>query len=380
MRAFSPKAFSQKAFCLFHSRTPYFAGILAIAFLSGACSTTPPVPETPVRPLVSDANSVVVMAFNVENLFDTVHDEGKDDYTYLPLTTKKSESHQKFCATIEVKRWREDCLYEDWSEEKLKLKMERLAGTILQLNNGKGADILMLVEVENRNVLEQLRKEHLAAAGYHPSILLEGPDSRGIDTAILSRFPLVGEPKLHPVTFKVENDADRARIKDTRSILQADLKLPDGEVVTVLVAHFPNPQHPEFMRTQAFEVLTKIRSTLPKDRMVLAGGDFNVTAEEDESLRRWQKLSSDWFVSHLDGCKGCQGTQYFHPKRSWSFLDAILFSKNSGKWTFEAESVQIVKGYAPQVNKYGSPERFKEGKGVSDHFPLGARLIRVSKP
>ena len=35
------------------------------------------------------AKTISVMSYNVENLFDTVHDQGKEDYTYLPLSLKQ---------------------------------------------------------------------------------------------------------------------------------------------------------------------------------------------------------------------------------------------------------------------------------------------------
>ena len=35
------------------------------------------------------------MTYNVENLFDTKHDEGKDDYTFLPLSFKRTSEEVK---------------------------------------------------------------------------------------------------------------------------------------------------------------------------------------------------------------------------------------------------------------------------------------------
>ena len=55
------------------------------------------------------APAVTIMTFNVENLFDTQHDEGKDDYTYLPLRAKDNAAHRARCARIERERWRRQC-------------------------------------------------------------------------------------------------------------------------------------------------------------------------------------------------------------------------------------------------------------------------------
>ena len=57
---------------------------------------------------------ITLMTFNVENLFDTEDDPGKDDYTYLPLAQKQTDEHKKKCAGIAVDRWRDQCLNWDW--------------------------------------------------------------------------------------------------------------------------------------------------------------------------------------------------------------------------------------------------------------------------
>src|SRR5690606_36364286 len=45
-----------------------------------------------------ETSEVSVMAYNLENLFDTSHDEGKEDWTYLPLAFKcSSKQVQKYC-------------------------------------------------------------------------------------------------------------------------------------------------------------------------------------------------------------------------------------------------------------------------------------------
>ena len=93
-----------------------------------------------------------------------------------------------------VESWRDECLYLDWSDAALDFKLGVLAATIRQVNDGRGADIIALQEVENVAVLERLRSEYLGDLGYLPAILVEGTDTRGIDVAFLSKLPLLGEP------------------------------------------------------------------------------------------------------------------------------------------------------------------------------------------
>ena len=75
----------------------------------------------------ADTARVSLMTYNVENLFDTVHDEGKDDYAYLPLSVK--QAHPEYLATctkIDVAAWRKEC-----EENKLDsdLARPRMAGS-----------------------------------------------------------------------------------------------------------------------------------------------------------------------------------------------------------------------------------------------------------
>ncbi len=329
----------------------------------------------------SDSDDLYLMSFNVENLFNTEHDQGKDDYAFLPVSKKKSKEHQEFCAKIKVRKWKDECLYKDWTEEKLKEKLKRLAETILQFNPGKGPDVLFLQEVENKGVLDRLNQEYLGGL-YKEVILLEGDDKRGIDVAIMSKLPLHRKPILHKIPFKFD---DPKRGDDTRGILEADLKMPDGSLLIVFSLHFPNPAHPADLRSQALEHLDSLAKPYKNIRYVVAAGDFNITSEEDSALRRTEEMSKDWMVSHNVGCKGCVGTYFYKPKNNWSFLDWMLFSQNLNAnqqgWFLDTNSVQVLKGNSKQADKEGRPISFedpKEPMGVSDHFPVGAILRKAT--
>lgn len=53
------------------------------------------------------------------------------------------------------------------------------------------ADILCLQEVENMQVLERFNSRYLASMKYTERLIIEGNDPRGIDLAVLSRYPIV---------------------------------------------------------------------------------------------------------------------------------------------------------------------------------------------
>ena len=349
------------------------AAAVIVVTLVSACGKTdsrPPEGGSPVP-------AVTIMTFNVENLFDNIDDPGRNDYTFLPIDDKQSDEHRAVCAEIDVERWRDQCLSWDWSDEIIGRKLTAVAAAILQVNDGRGADIVALQEIENLAILERLRLEYLEAAGFGPAILIEGNDLRGIDVAFLTRLELHGRPALHDIDF---GDAEPQRVLDTRGILEATFVLPDGKLITGYSVHFPAPFHPTEMREAAYARLNELRASLPDDRNVFAAGDFNTTALEDRDKAMLDRfVRPNWTVAHEIGCDGCQGTSYFAPRDDWSFLDIILWSPDRGEkatWSLRADSVQIANLAPEQTHPDGTPRRFEmpAGTGVSDHFPLVATI------
>ena len=333
-------------------------------------AAVPPTEPTSVPP-------VSIMTFNVENLFDNINDPGKNDLTFLALSDKQSEAHKAVCGEIEVERWRDQCLNWDWSDDIIEYKLEVIAAAILQVNGGRGADIIALQEVENFGILERLRNEHLADAAYGPAILIEGDDLRGIDVAFLTRLPLAEPPTLHEIDF---GNTEEKRVVDTRGILEATFTLPDGSLLTGYAVHFPAPFHPTEMREAAYRHLNGLRSALPADRPAFAAGDFNTTSIEDRDEAMLERFArQQWIVAHEVGCDGCKGTSYYARRDDWSFLDMILWSpaSSSGEnatWALRADSVRIANRAPGQVRPDGTPWRFEMpgGEGVSDHWPVVA--------
>lgn len=323
---------------------------------------------------------VTLMALNVQNLFDNIDDPNKDDKAYLPLSAKQNKAHQEACSTISNPYWRSECLDLDWSDEAVTHKMSVLAKVIRQVNDGQGADVIALQEVENEHILERLRNEHLSDLGYKKSILIEGKDKRGIDVAFLSKLPLAGEPTLHPLVIQ----AHRERAGDTRGILEATFTLPGGETLTGYSVHFPAPFHPTKMRIEAYKHLQLLQEGLPEDRLAFAAGDFNTTSTEDERERLLDTMvRPDWVVVH-DECKGCRGTYYYARDDNWSFLDMIIVSGLNGdhtSWRIKPGSVALANALPEQVTAKGTPARYRSEtrEGASDHWPLVVTLEQKHK-
>ncbi|MGN1260463.1 MAG: endonuclease/exonuclease/phosphatase family protein, partial [Alloprevotella sp.] len=130
-----------------------------------------------------------VAFYNQENLFDTIHDAGKNDYEYTPEGVNK------------------------WGTMKYNAKLKNMAKVLAELCTDKlpmGAAVIGLSEVENARALTDLvAQPELAQRGYK-FIHIEGPDRRGVDCALLynPRFFTPESSMLVPYYYLDKNQPD----------------------------------------------------------------------------------------------------------------------------------------------------------------------------
>lgn len=366
-----------------------------------------------------DDSEIVLMTYNLENLFDTQDDPEKNDEEFLPKSVKKSIYYQNLCFTKTKERFRQSCLGKDWSETVYKRKISRLVDVISRVNNGRGPDVLVVQEVENLRALTDLANA-MPQFNYRTVELIEGPDTRGIDVGVLSRLPKKSS-ELHVIDFekikfslKTKEELAKERMKTslstdrddqlpefklsredlsdikenfpTRGILEVELELPDGKSIFVLGAHLPSQGSSTGYRRAVLAKLAQVKDALPTEALVFAAGDFNISAGEDAKKRLYSdQVAKDWAVSHQIGCGSCAGTYYYHRKREWSFFDVFLFEEKltDGKsdWQVDPDSIAVFKESLYQFNRFGGPGRFGKGKhstGVSDHWPLIATIKKTT--
>lgn len=363
---------------------PFFkisSGLLLIALFNWGCVTGKKASdnqgETPLSQVSKSADEISILTFNVENLFDTVHDQGTEDYTNLPLAEKNTSEIKKFCSEISNPFYKTECFTKDWNPEILKFKFSQIAKVIKHADQGQGPDILLLAEVENQNVLNQWVNAELKNLGYQTIVVLEGPDLRGIDPGFISKFPLAEKPLYHLIPY-TESDPEKLKYaKRSRGILEVTVTLPNTKKLTLLIGHFPSQSNPTAWRKQAVQFATeKMIEYAKQNRAVIMGGDLNITAEEESEFGYFSKIfSTAGQVSHLVGCKNCQGSHNY--KGFWSFLDVQIFGHkiDQAGLTLIPDSITVLKA-AAHMKRNGSPLRFDEEKkeGVSDHYPLYSRL------
>ncbi|MEZ4815279.1 MAG: hypothetical protein R3A80_08765 [Bdellovibrionota bacterium] len=366
LKGFTKRLFS--ALCLF--------GVFVAALSTGA-------PE-------SKELRISVVAYNTENLFDTEDDPKIKDETYLPLELKKNEAHKKACksqnARYASRMW--DCLFLDWNQSLLDVKMKNLSEQIMSAPGGRGPDVLILEEVENRKVVEELNKKFLSKAGYTVTHF-DSKDERGIDQAILSRYPLI-KYEYHYIAVekkrrkskkskKNKKTTEVAKTKDLRGILHAHLNIGTEtapRVLHVLALHLPSQGAKFNERAVVLNELNKLALKVPANDVLIAGGDFNITSKEWDKEKVYKSYFENiWRPAHMDGCKDCKGTYYYPGNKEWSFFDLLLLRfdrEKKARWHWDAKSVKTL-----STNKSMYPVRFDPNKlkGASDHFPIYAELV-----
>lgn len=309
------------------------------------------------------------LTYNLENLFDSVDDPQIDDETFLPFSSKQSKVHQEKCkkqnAQSRHRLW--ECLYLDWSRETIDSKMKNLAEVVFKSPGSKGPDVLIVEEVENRAIVEEWNQKHLKKANY--SVYhVDSPDKRGIDQAVLTRLPVL-ETKYHRLEFK----KFFKKTKELRGILEVVLQLENLKL-HVLAVHLPSQQSSFEEREVLLNKLNSLAQEIPANEALVAGGDFNISAEEWDKKKVFKNyLQNTWSLAHREGCSSCKGTYYYGRKKEWSFFDMLLLRLDRQKkprWSWDAKSVRVLEsGKRPQ----GFDE--KSLKGASDHWPLYGELV-----
>lgn len=297
-------------------------------------------------------NELSIMAYNVENLFDNKVDPGTLNEMNL-----------------------------DWTDAQVAKKIQNLAAVITSVDAGAGPDVLLLEEVENNRILTQLNQQGLKNL-YPTQVLIEGFDTRGIDVALMSKLPLIEEPTLHriPLRPSAERPQDVPGMLKTRGILEVVLQLPNEKRLTVYVVHFPSQANPDYWREQAVAYLVELMKTHGEGEYAVAGGDFNITQEQEDRTPLFGGLLKEiGLVTHLIGCDHCQGTHNYD--NDWSFLDALVFSKaftqSRDGWQLMPDMIDVPRrGGILQMQANGHPQEYvkETGLGASDHLPIYARL------
>ncbi|MCM1021011.1 MAG: endonuclease/exonuclease/phosphatase family protein [Muribaculum sp.] len=320
-----------------------------------------------------------VAFYNLENLFDTINENGSYDREFSPEGAKM------------------------WNSDKYWKKIHNLATAISKLNtentpNGPG--IIGISEIENRSVIEDLVKEVdnvLVADGREPWGLQichhDSPDRRGVDVGLL----------YNPLYFELKNvNNHRLKIDDNPDFLTRDQMVVTGEMfekpISIIVNHWPSrlggQAESEYLRVEAAKLSAHIADSLWKanpDMGVIVMGDLNDDPQNKScaqtlGARRDREKATDhgfynpfWWI--LD-----QGVGSLCYQGKWNLFDQIIVSGNlaNGKggdlqyWKATVHNMPMLRTQSGKYKNY--PLRTFSGKtflnGYSDHFPTQIFLVR----
>ncbi len=237
-----------------------------------------------------------------------------------------------------------------------------LAKSMRSLN----ADVLGLVEVESLATLRHFRDGYLADMGYQYIALVEGNDMRGIDVAIMSRYPITHIKSHRTTTFGVPGKPAPERL--SRDLLQATIKPGKGYSFTFFMTHLkarPGDAPSDAKRHAEAQfirrVLRDFEEEHPNANYAMAG-DFN-DRPNSETIRYFTE-GRDRDPKLFDALSELGPNAYsYHPIKYRGRIDYIFLSEGIRK--------EYVPGSAAIQN---TPEAVE----ASDHLP-GSVIIDATR-
>ena len=336
--------------------------IIALLFLS-SCSRQALGPENHFETLAVHERELVIVNYNVENLFDIDHDQDKEDWTFLPTSHPlKAQA----CAQIKSSYRRRECFETDWTMANLEIKLGQIE-RILKFARSEMPDILALSEVENEAVLKMLASK----LGYQHFAISNGNDERGIDVAILWRE----SSKLSKVSIREHE------LKGTRPILEVEFKVGGKQKLFVFVNHWPSLANPNESRLVAAKSLKarilEVQRKWPDSKQI-ALGDFNTISRlhphpfNDVLLRKSALIDLEERVqdslSYDEKINRPPGTYFYAREMQWNRLDRIFVSENlvMGKeLRVDEKSFRVLAApFATTQERYEGREHYLRGSVV----------------
>lgn len=316
--------------------------------------------------------------YNLENLFDTCHDEGHNDYQFLP-----------------------DGQYK-WTGLKYTHKLRNMARVLSEMGTDKlpgiGCAVIGVSEVENAKCLEDLCNQEPLKARNYQFVHIEGPDYRGVDCALLynPRLFKVDNVKLVPYVYTLPEDS----MRNTRGFLTVSGQLA-GERVVVIVNHLPSRGAGPFYREEGGRQIRIVKDSLVREDpgvKIFIMGDMNddpmdpsmaVSLGAKRKMKDVEKggLWNPWWDTLANGT----GTLIYDGK--WNLFDQIILSQTLLD-QHKKKDYSTLKYYAHQIfhrdylfqkeGKYkGGSLRTHAGgvwlDGFSDHFPTVVYVVKQVK-
>lgn len=283
---------------------------------------------------------VIIVNYNVENLFHPKHDSvavdsvwvEKDDLEWTPEGERR------------------------WSYTRYYRKVENIARVLTNIGEWEGVDVVGLQEVENALCVKRLC--NTLRRGEYDFVHYESPDQRGIDVAFLYK-----KAKIDTIATRAMRVSERDLI--TRDILYVCAKVDKRDTVHFFVCHLPSQRggkaESDWKRKAAKEVLQQaidsVHGINPNAKIIVMG-DMN-----SEELR----------LNGLEDkkMKG-EGTHKYQGR--WTFLDHFYVSPAidslSEARIYDAEWIQETDEKYMGLKPKRTYNGYRYQNGFSDHLPI----------
>jgi hypothetical protein len=344
--------------------------LLVYTTMAGATGTDPLPPDDAFFVQKTKGHQLKIMTYNAYNLFDTVHDEGAFDYTFLP---KDFPGKAEECATMEDGPYKDQCANIDWTPEKLEKKIGQIVH-VLQ-SHGSMPDVVALEEVENENVVGMLAQ----AAGYNKFLVTDYGNHRGVDVGImyndkkitlLEQF-YVKTPGRDPYRLKFRHNGTK-------------------KVFYVYINHWLAQSAPVKYRIETSKLLrADIDQLMQKepDARIIAMGDFNTEDAEEQQVfneilfdNGWNHRLYDMYALSRQEFpqyekKFPTGSYYWGGKaHTWRKFDRFLISgpmAGPSKPRVDVESFRVIySSFLTAPFTYKVDETNPESDEITVHLPI----------
>lgn len=283
-------------------------------------------------------------------------------------------------------------------------KTDKLVEGLRIAGRDRPPDFCFVAEIEGPELAERLaRHPGLKEAGYNVASL--NLDDYPMTNAILSRYPMVGRPKLH----KVHSDDETP----TRGILEATYDVA-GHPLTVFVNHWPSKRGGEAAAEQRERISAQLkqmireRQALHPGAEILVVGDFNSHLDESVFGREFLNavvdkdavledpkqealfhtiadIAEKTFGTPFDSLEQIAaaeeadgealGTHVY--KNAWRTLDGIILNQG----LLDDQGLRYLDGSAEIIRH---PKLLYKGRRpnreISDHVPTAATLEILGQP
>ena len=299
-----------------------------------------------IQSAVFSQDSLIVVSYNVENLFDYEHDTLKNDSSFLP----EGNHH--------------------WTYHRYQTKLDRIAQVIVNIGGWESAMLVGLCEVENerclRDLCYRLKRFHYKYVHY------ESGDERGVDVALLYDSTKVKVLDSKPLFVSLNGDM-------TRDILFVEALVGGKDTLYTMVCHLPSKlggsAATEWKRKAAKQViLQQVDSILKVDSnaSIVVMGDMNADPKDDlqgmnNLMIGWERVGKG--THKHQGMWSCLDQIYVSDALKGS-ATATVFSPN---WLLDEDTKYL--DYQPKRTYVG----YRYKGGYSDHLPIVLKIRIVAK-